>query len=1056
MSMRRKGPLLATLLAACVGAAILVTAFLIEPGAERDVPAVKPRIVEATDLQAPAALRPDEGMAGGKALDAQGVSLSQGAWVQVADESGKLAQQYSASRIDPERDKWMRMEQPRAVMYPSGGRMVTMKADRGRMRVPQRAIESGRLEGSVVIRMYKPVDGKAIDTDHDEPALVVQADEALFDNRLGEIRCDRRVKVTTDQLQFEGEGLTMLLMPDGKTIERLTVERPLSPIQIVRRVATVAEDAPPQAKPAGGPRWEPGQDASKPAAPTQGVGVNAAPAAARFYRLVLERNVRVARQGPKGLTRIDGDRLIAVFSLESDAVGSNLASAMDRGFDLLAASDDGQRGGAATLPLLLLSGAMGAADDVERTEIRYEGRLTMAITNEPGDRLASKDDVRVEITGSPTKLDDQASGARVDCGTLRYTTGADAVMIEGQKDRRFVLASPRLDLEATRFELDRRSGKGDIQGAGRMRLGGADGAAMQAASNMPAAAADALRDGTHTVNAPDAQASARTVRMEWTKAVVLAFEPGGTTARLRSADFTGGVKADADEVKMEAEHLLVECVAQGSRDAVKRLLAEGPAKATRLPAGSSLGGQRVELFLEPLEDGGSRPTRLLAEGGVEAADKGQRLWAESMDCSFRPVDGAPASAERMDVSEVRTKGEVQALVSQDARVWAAAMDADPAQQRVVLRGPDLLMVRGNAVADQMSEIEMNESTGEGSAPGAGRCRYFLKSVADSTPKPMPRPAMPEVAQMVATWTDGLLYRRLDAATSVVQLSGGVQAKANRTSRQQEELSAKQALLTLTRDAARLNQASRDVGRGSLGGETSSLTRMRATGEVKLESRAWGKDDRSDEPRLFRLMAEDLTHDMSTGETEVPTAGTLLMFDRDDEGVKSAPASLFDGRGTTRFRWAKRLEMKRDGSESRYLIDMDGDVELLHAGLRKQDTFTLTCDQLQTTVERTAAETVPAARDQAQPVDMGGPVKLLRVQGLGRVFVRTAEMDVECDSFDYDLHTQIARMSARPGRTVTVLQKGLQAQPTPIRAETALWDMQTGRIRIIGGSGSGVR
>ncbi|MEY4770363.1 MAG: hypothetical protein RIQ40_1103, partial [Planctomycetota bacterium] len=339
MSMRRKGPLLATLLAACVGAAILVTAFLIEPGAERDAPAVKPRIVEATDLQAPAALRPDEGMAGGKALDAQGVSLSQGAWVQVADESGKLAQQYSASRIDPERDKWMRMEQPRAVMYPSGGRMVTMKADKGRMRVPQRAIESGRLEGSVVIRMYKPADGKAIDVDHDEPALVVQADEALFDNRLGEIRCDRRVKVTTDQLQFEGEGLTMLLMPDGKTIERLTVERPLSPIQIVRRVATVAEDAPPQAKPAGGPRWEPAQDASKPAAPLQGVGVNAAPAAARFYRLVLERNVRVARQGPKGLTRIDGDRLIAVFSLESDAVGSNLASAMDRGFDLLAASD---------------------------------------------------------------------------------------------------------------------------------------------------------------------------------------------------------------------------------------------------------------------------------------------------------------------------------------------------------------------------------------------------------------------------------------------------------------------------------------------------------------------------------------------------------------------------------------------------------------------------------------------------------------------------------------------------------------------------------------------
>ena len=54
-----------------------------------------------------------------------------------------------------------------------------------------------------------------------------------------------------------------------------------------------------------------------------------------------------------------------------------------------------------------------------------------------------------------------------------------AVMIEAQTGRRFVLASPRLDLEATRFAMNRRTGKGQIEGEGRMRLGGADGAAVQ-------------------------------------------------------------------------------------------------------------------------------------------------------------------------------------------------------------------------------------------------------------------------------------------------------------------------------------------------------------------------------------------------------------------------------------------------------------------------------------------------------------------------------------------------------------------------------------------------
>jgi len=1079
VSVHRKGPWIITALAALAGAVILMVAVMIEPSQPTEVKVVKPRIVDANDLQVPGALRADEGRTGDNSMDSQGIALERGAWVQVADETGRLAQQYSASRIDPERDKWMRMQQPRAVMYPSGGRIVTMSSQRGRMRVPDRAIESGRLEETVIIRMYKPVVGKAIDIAHDQPALVVEADEALFDSRLGEIRCDRKVTVVTDQVRFEGEGLTMLLLPDGKTIERLTVERPLGPIQIVRRLREVANTqattpAPPPtpaaltetpAAPHGGPRWQPADVLAQ-----QSPAATADPF--RLYRLVLEKNVRVVRDGAKGRTRINGDRLISVFSLESDAMGSNLASVMDGGLHRVAAdgvdgaaflTDHPVDSGASSMPFLLLSTAMAVGmEQIERTEIRYEGRLTMVLTTDPADRLANKNEMRVDVQGTPTSMDDEGSGARIDCGLLSYTTGADAVAIEAQLGKRFLLASPRLDLEATRFDLNRSTGKGLIMGAGRMRLGGADGAAVQAVAQLPKNAANAAlaagtaASGVHTVAAADVPASSRTVRMQWSKSVDLEFQPGSEAARLVKADFVGAVHADADEVMMDAEHVLVQCVPQGSRDAVKRLLAEGAAKATRQPEGSSLAGSRIELFLEPLADGGSRPLRLLADGSVEAFNNGQRLWADSMDCSFKPAASDLPQSERMDLDEMRTRGEVQALVSQDARVWATSMQADPQRKHVTLHGPQLLLVRGNAVADGMSEIEMDEFSGEGSAPGQGRCQYFLQSLADAAPKPLPRPTIPASPQMVATWQDGLLYRRIDPTSSVLQLAGSVHASTSRTPRQLDEMVANEAILTLTRDESRLSRARSESADSDLGSDTSSLTRMHATGDVQLESRAWACDDRSDEPRLFRLMANEVIHDLSTGESEVPTPGTLLIFDRDDEGAKGLPSSLFDGRGTTRFRWAKRLDMKQQGVPGRYRIDFDSEVEMLHAGLRAQDTLTLTCDRMEATVQRQDEIAAPQQRQEAKPANLGGTVKLLRIQGMGRVFVRTADMDVECDTFDYDLHTQIATLTARPGRTIAVLQKGVKGQPSPIRAESALWDMQSGRIRIIGASGTGIR
>jgi lipopolysaccharide export system protein LptA len=136
--------------------------------------------------------------------------------------------------------------------------------------------------------------------------------------------------------------------------------------------------------------------------------------------------------------------------------------------------------------------------------------------------------------------------------------------------------------------------------------------------------------------------------------------------------------------------------------------------------------------------------------------------------------------------------------------------------------------------------------------------------------------------------------------------------------------------------------------------------------------------------------------------------------------------------------------------------MADQAELVHAGLREQDTLTITSDTMEAIVERRDGGPATAAEGMAQPADLGGAVRLQRVVADGRVLVRSPEIDVECDRFDHDLRTKVATLSARPGRVISVLQKGANAQPIPLRAEQALWDMENGSIRVTGAVGTGMR
>ncbi|MFM8872122.1 MAG: hypothetical protein ACKOJI_01940, partial [Phycisphaerales bacterium] len=236
---RRRRPWILTAVAVAASVGLVVAAWVVDRQSGPKRPA-RTRDRPVADLVVPEPLSDQERAGTGPRFGSQeAVRLEQGAWVQVADAAGNLKQQYTASRIDPLPDKRLAMKDPRAVLYGDGGRIVTMRSDDMAARVPKRALESGRLSGNVVIRIFRPKDGRAVDLKSDAPEITVEAPEASFESETGEVRCDRRFRILGETLSLDGEGLSLTLSADGKDIERLVIDRTLAPIRINRTRAGI-------------------------------------------------------------------------------------------------------------------------------------------------------------------------------------------------------------------------------------------------------------------------------------------------------------------------------------------------------------------------------------------------------------------------------------------------------------------------------------------------------------------------------------------------------------------------------------------------------------------------------------------------------------------------------------------------------------------------------------------------------------------------------------------------------------------------------------------------
>jgi hypothetical protein len=1029
--------------------------------------------------------------------------LSRGGWIQIADEHGRLAQQYRCERLDPLPDGWLRMDKPEMEVYLSRNRVLTLRGDSAHAHAPSNAIESGTVTGNVVVKLFEAPEGREIDVVNDQPALVVNTDEASFDNFLGEIRCNDWVTINTPQLELPGRHLSLLhddqnnrfqlriqhfdyirLFDDRattlavhETSKRPNVHTPKGSSRVAERIP---HDRPsPAVRLASMTRTVERQPATPQHSPDD----------ATHYLLTIDDRVRID-QGELASRRIaTGDRLELIFSTESEGIQDRNANAPNDATRTIAQRSTSRtalhgpqpRSTYETIAMMSLAAIEPDDESIEHllgpgiTLVRGEGPLTIApLDDADARRPADQKDAYVELRGSPVTLCDVPGDSEAFGAMFTYATVNKQIELIGSDSHPLLVDSPELAAGGERFRFSDLDGVGGFDGpgwmVGRERPRGER--SSMACHRLPSSA---LASAGARLPAPPIQPEEEPeLQITWDEGMNLIFEDEGERSHISKAIFRGNVRVTSAEFVLNAGEMTVGFPkdAGGDTRAIETIHAQHNVRVVGAGTDGEIQCQDLFLTLEQDDGGETLPKTMRATGDVQAMEDDHILWADSLFVTFRKrteaeedaalgVDAEDDVADRrrnVEVDEVTAQTDVQVLLADGTRAFADRLFGEGAEETLELTGESVFIVSDAVMIDQGSSLIFNRKTGLVVGDGPGVFRSYQRSIMPEQRDRIRRPvvdAQTNPLELHVRWQERMTFdSEFNNGAGAVDFRGDVDAVAEpnpleRSTMKGQALTLEFVHAPLDDDEDEESLAVPDEGAPLLSRSRRDLSLLLARRDAKLESHTWDNPEREGEHNVFYVAGQHVEYRPPTNEALVVGDGELLIHNvlerGEDRPQTSAP---FGSRGTTTMTWSRRLHLTNPLDEL-YQLAVNGEITMRHRDPAGKLSW-MTSETLDATMVRISPEASDEPRRRGG-LDFGGSTQLERVRAGGGVNVNTDQREVVCDDFDYDVRTGIARATAeRPG-VVAMQTIGTLGVTT---AQEIVWNMELDTIRIARPAGVG--
>lgn len=987
------------------------------------------------------------------------------------DDPSRVTSVIEADRLDPVGEGERVLTNPRAWLYPRGGRVVRVTADRARLMMrANESPESGTLEGSVRMRVYESVaKGRTTPADDAEPIVTATFDQPVrFERRYMRLTTPGRFAIDSDQVRFAGEDLTLMLNEVRGRLERLDVQRGG---RMEFRVGSGRDDDT-ETDAVSNPA--PAPTPPSPAAPAPNNATATSPAQPApapdepqidLYHTILSDAVIATR----GTTRVDADRLDLFTRLTDNALPENAIARIglartprpepERVLPA-AGTEGGPAGPADPAPIVIPDTAVAAAPTSEQPAITDPDEpLVLTWTGTMIVRPISPDAPAPDLDadeavlalhadpGARVRLSDEASGITGDAAAMRYYATRGVLDLDsldtptdGTPDgdtpepqpaapvRIAIAGAGQGEFESVRADLVR--GVIDLNGPG---AGGT-------VADAPSASTDTQPDS----------GSAATIRWTESARLTIAMTPDGRlTDRLTDAAFYGDIEAAQDRGRIASASLTTafEPGPDGSSFVRTATITDGsiasvdPVETARLvgPArpGGSLAAHTIRMDFEAptIAGEGPEPARVEASGAVVA-----RSGPSTLEADHATADLFRDARKEIAVRQADASGEVRYRDLTDAVAAAgAAMTLDGQNETLRLTGPGASITRADSTMTG-PVIDLNARRRRMEVTGAGRFDHTLRN-ADGLP----------AGKVLARWADSM---RFDDALGRLNAQGDVSVISTPDPYTRDTLAAQRVEVEITPQP--INNSIGD--RGPVERE---LRIARAYGgadadtpsPATIETRRYDPADPERVTGLMYLEGDQIVADSVASLLRVPGAGVLLVLDRPAEDAEPAPDEQIEsepdrtdplggsvGPGLTRFTWAGSMELDRAAG----VAVMDQDVIVRHKTLAEGDNggqiAELQTDLLTASFAETADEDGAPSDDENAP----GAFVLRTADARGSVVFRASGKELLADGARYEATTDILHALASPGRMVELREPGRVA---PLSARAIMWDLARDRIEI---------